>query len=96
MSSTSRHCPASLGSATRMLPGRATAYAERRPLDRPLSIRTRTTDDDLPAGCHVHIEVKDMGPAIPEDVIEKAFDPFFTTKFLGRGLGLSAVLAKLS
>jgi signal transduction histidine kinase len=33
-----------------------------------------------------------MGPGMPADVVAKAFDPFFTTKFLGRGLGLSAVL----
>jgi signal transduction histidine kinase len=50
------------------------------------------TGDDLGAGCYVHIEVKDIGPGMPEDVIEKAFDPFFTTKFIGRGLGRSAVL----
>jgi signal transduction histidine kinase len=51
-----------------------------------------TADEDLQAGCYVHIEVKDMGSGMSADVVAKAFDPFFTTKFLGRGLGLSAVL----
>jgi two-component system cell cycle sensor histidine kinase/response regulator CckA len=58
-----------------------------------LSADTGTSEEeDLPAGRYVHIEVKDMGPAMPTDVVAKAFDPFFTTKCLGRGLGLTTVL----
>ena len=35
------------------------------------------------------IRVKDNGPGIPEEIIEKILQPFFTTKEEGTGLGLS-------
>ncbi|MEM1124174.1 MAG: HAMP domain-containing sensor histidine kinase, partial [Bacteroidota bacterium] len=35
------------------------------------------------------IEVKDNGPGIPQDVMDKIFVPFFTTKKEGSGIGLS-------
>ena len=37
---------------------------------------------------YVVIEVRDTGPGIPPDVIEKIFDPFFSTKGRGKGTGL--------
>lgn len=36
----------------------------------------------------VFVEIKDSGPGIPKEVIDKVFDPFFTTKEVGEGKGL--------
>jgi len=43
----------------------------------------------IPYAC---LEVADDGCGIAGPDFEKLFDPFFSTKFIGRGLGLSAVL----
>lgn len=47
---------------------------------------------DLRAGPYVTLEIKDDGCGMDETVRANMFDPFFSTKFLGRGLGLPAVL----
>jgi signal transduction histidine kinase len=41
------------------------------------------------AGTEVWVRVRDNGPGIYQDVLEKVFSPFFTTKEQGTGLGLA-------
>jgi len=43
-------------------------------------------------GPWVCIEVKDTGPGMDPNTLERLFDPFFTTKFTRRGLGMAVTL----
>ena len=43
-------------------------------------------------GYFVFLEVADNGCGMDEETISRILDPFFTTKFIGRGLGMSAVM----
>lgn len=43
-------------------------------------------------GRYAFVEVRDGGSGMDEATRARMFDPFFTTKFMGRGLGLPAVL----
>ncbi len=49
------------------------------------------TQEALP-GNFFYVVIKDSGTGIDPRVAKKLFDPFFSTKFIGRGLGLCAVL----
>jgi len=41
----------------------------------------------------IEIRVKDNGPGIPQNIVDKIFQPFFTTKPTGEGTGLGLSLA---
>jgi PAS domain S-box-containing protein len=44
-------------------------------------------------GRHVLVRVRDNGPGIPEDQLERIFDPFFTTRDPSEGTGLGLSIA---
>jgi two-component system cell cycle sensor histidine kinase/response regulator CckA len=46
------------------------------------------TNDLLPPGKWVRIDIEDTGTGIPKEILDRIFEPFFTTKELGAGTGL--------
>jgi len=54
-----------------------------------LSTMTRLADDKRT----IEIEIRDTGPGIPPESLDKVFEPFFTTKEVGRGTGLGLSIA---
>ncbi|MBI3793381.1 MAG: PAS domain S-box protein [Nitrospinae bacterium] len=52
-----------------------------------ITVSTKATDDG------VEFTMRDNGPGIPPDVMDRIFDPFFTTKEPGEGTGLGLAIS---
>jgi len=57
--------------------------------DGNIHIRTMAVHDPN----EVIITIKDSGPGIPREKLDKIFDPFFTTKKVGEGTGLGLTIS---
>ncbi len=55
-------------------------------------LRRYLPDQGLDPGVYLVISIADTGAGMDAETQARAFEPFFSTKFVGRGLGLSAVL----
>jgi signal transduction histidine kinase len=53
-----------------------------------VEVRTRRGGDG------VEVEIRDNGPGIPRDIVDRIWDPFFTTKEVGQGTGLGLDIAR--
>lgn len=69
--------------------GVLTIRTERKIVDAPVPVH----GEDVMAGAHIVVSVKDTGMGIAKENMERILNPFFTSKDVGAGarLGLSAV-----
>jgi signal transduction histidine kinase len=57
--------------------------------DGRIYLATSPDDDGM-----IRITIRDTGPGIPSNAIEKIFDPFFSTKESGEGTGLGLFITR--
>lgn len=57
-----------------------------------VELGTANFSHELEAGQYVVLEVSDDGPGMDKTTRTHMFDPYFSTHFMGRGLGLAAVI----
>jgi two-component system NtrC family sensor kinase len=50
--------------------------------------------DEVDGQTTIRIGIRDTGPGIPKDIIERIFNPFFTTKGKKKGTGLGLAICK--
>ncbi len=78
------------GYAMRETGGTLTVTLADETLDRPFTDRFR----DMAPGEHLKIEVRDTGPGIAAELVDKIFDPYFTTKEKGEGTGMGLAVVQ--
>ena len=59
--------------------------------DEQILLKSRVDEKPAP-GRFVFVEIADTGCGMDEEAQRLLFEPFFTTKFIGRGLGMPAIL----
>ena len=59
--------------------------------DNAILSRSRLITKPVP-GQYVKLIITDTGCGMDQQTLDKVFDPFFSTKFIGRGMGLPAVM----
>ncbi|MEE8425362.1 MAG: ATP-binding protein [Elusimicrobiota bacterium] len=57
---------------------------------------TLTVKTELVQDRWARIDIRDTGPGIPPDILNKMFAPFYTTKARGTGLGLAVVVKAMN
>src|SRR5438045_3387110 len=101
--------PKNITVTIRTLPGTSKVRCDATQIRQVLLKLCANARDALPNGGEIHltaqnarfidgdfvcIEVRDNGPGIPEEIVDKIWSPFFTTKNVNEGTGLGLTMSK--